>query len=539
MLLSACSGRPTSVDAPGLQPPTEASPTPFLPAPATTTPQVARVWISPAVPTALRRSMELVVQGLDIPVELAVTPETSDLRLEPGGEGVVAEWTYAVVAPFPSLPDSISTADLEAAWQDSTADAPPVFVDSATRSAMEAVLGAAGDRVRVLEDPETLLEFAWSSRPSLAIVPFDALDVRWKVLGLDGNSPIGEDFDPQGYPLKVRFGLSGEPAIPEAVLAGLETYWGQSVPLANRRSDRMTVVVMTGVTALVRATAWQIDREGVGFPARDVGAWLRSADITHVSNEVAFTPDCPPAEPQATNLIFCSSPSHAELLAEVGVDVIELTGNHVLDAGPQAFLYSLDLYREQGWAWFGGGADLAQSRQPALFDHNGNRIAFVGCNEAGPPSAWAADGRPGANPCGVDRLRSSLADLRRQGYLPIATFQWHEHYTPVPPASQREAFRGAADAGAVAVSGSQAHQPQGFEFRQGAFIHYGPGNLFFDQMWSTRVRQEFIDRYIFHQGRLISVELLTAYLEDWSRPRPMTPDERLEFLEDIFRASGW
>jgi poly-gamma-glutamate capsule biosynthesis protein CapA/YwtB (metallophosphatase superfamily) len=33
----------------------------------------------------------------------------------------------------------------------------------------------------------------------------------------------------------------------------------------------------------------------------------------------------------------------------------------------------------------------------------------------------------------------------------------------------------------VIVSGSQAHQPHGFEFYNGSLIHYGLGNLFFDQ----------------------------------------------------------
>jgi poly-gamma-glutamate synthesis protein (capsule biosynthesis protein) len=201
--------------------------------------------------------------------------------------------------------------------------------------------------------------------------------------------------------------------------------------------------------------------------------------------------------------------------------------------------YTLDLYRQRGWRWFGGGSDLDNARQPVLIEHNGNRIAFLGCNEAGPPGDWATKDRPGSNPCGADRMTGEIQTLRSQGYLPIFTFQWHEHYTPVPPENQREAFRAAADAGAIAVSGSQAHQPQGFEFRQGAFIHYGLGNLFFDQEWSTQVRQEFIDRYVFYDGRLISVELLTAFLEDWSRPRPMTPQERAAFLQDIFTASGW
>ena len=39
-----------------------------------------------------------------------------------------------------------------------------------------------------------------------------------------------------------------------------------------------------------------------------------------------------------------------------------------------------------------------------------------------------------------------------------------------------------ADAGATMVSGSQAHYPHIMEFRGESFIHYGLGNLFFDQM---------------------------------------------------------
>jgi len=298
-------------------------------------------------------------------------------------------------------------------------------------------------------------------------------------------------------------------------------------------------VVMTGVTALTRATAWQMERSGVTFPARDIGDWLRQADITHVSHEVSFTPDCPDPIPDLAVLLFCASPRHLDLLQDVGVDVVELTGNHLLDVGPQAMLYTLDLYRGLGLRWFGGGTTLAEAEQPLLIEHNGNRIAFVGCNEAGPVGVWATDDRPGANPCGADRLQSQAGALRAEGYLPIATFQWHEHYAPTAPASQREVFGAAAAAGAIAVSGSQAHQPQGFAFRDGAFIHYGLGNLFFDQMWSEAVRKEFVDRYVFYDGRLVSVELLTAYLEDWARPRPMTPEERASFLEEMFQASGW
>jgi poly-gamma-glutamate synthesis protein (capsule biosynthesis protein) len=142
-------------------------------------------------------------------------------------------------------------------------------------------------------------------------------------------------------------------------------------------------------------------------------------------------------------------------------------------------------------------------------------------------------------PCGTDRLRAEIEGLRQDGYLPIFTFQWHEHYVAWPAASQRQTFLAAAAAGAAVVSGSQAHQPQGFEFAGDSFVHYGLGNLFFDQMWSQAVRQEFIDRYVVYDGRLVSVELLTALLEDFAQPRPMTDAERASFLGMIFTASGW
>ena len=101
-----------------------------------------------------------------------------------------------------------------------------------------------------------------------------------------------------------------------------------------------------------------------------------------------------------------------------------------------------------------------------------------------------------------------------------------------------------ADSGASIVSGSQAHYAQMMEFYKGAFIHYGLGNLFFDQMgdqsWMPKgIRREFFDRYVIYEGRFISAELITAMLEDYSRPRLMTQPERAGFLQEYFYYSGW
>ncbi|HUM28123.1 MAG TPA: hypothetical protein PKN81_17920, partial [Anaerolineales bacterium] len=99
----------------------------------------------------------------------------------------------------------------------------------------------------------------------------------------------------------------------------------------------------------------------------------------------------------------------------------------------------------------------------------------------------------------------------------------------------------------VIVSGSQAHFPHVMEFHGDSFIHYGLGNMFFDQMTYNlpsgevidETRREFHDRHVFYDGRYLGVELLTSILEDYARPRPMTAAERLQFLSDYFYYSGW
>ncbi len=98
-----------------------------------------------------------------------------------------------------------------------------------------------------------------------------------------------------------------------------------------------------------------------------------------------------------------------------------------------------------------------------------------------------------------------------------------------------------SDAGSVIVSGSQSHFPQGFSFRGNGFVHYGLGNLFFDQMDYPVVgtRREFYDKHFFYNGKYINTQLLTGLLEDYAQPRPMTAEERVQFLSEIFNASGW
>jgi poly-gamma-glutamate synthesis protein (capsule biosynthesis protein) len=457
--------------------------------------------------------------------------------LEVGGQNVVSQWVYAVVAPFPTTIQGISKDDLLLRWQGQIAGPygeQPILMDQNTYDILSVIWGPAAPNSVSLMARNELIDYAWAHQPAWAIIPFESLDSRWKVLSIDGLSPLQRDFNLESYPLKIPISLTGDP---DAVALVKANY---PIPSTNRDPQKLTVVAMTGVTALVRATAYMMEQHGIAYPGQDIRQWLTSADITHISNEMPFAEDCPYPDPLQADVRFCSRDVYIQLLEDVGTDIVELTGDHFQDWGTDAMFHTLDLYRARGWLYYGGGMDLADGRKAALLENNGNRIAFIGCNGKGGSFAQASETNPGAAACDLAWMSQEISRLKQEGYLIIATFQHQEYYMYPAQPDQQQDFRQLAEAGAVIVSGSQAHQPQGMEFLNGGFIHYGLGNLFFDQYdLCPACRQGFIDRHIFYDGRYISTELLPIQFIDYARSRPMTPEEADSLLQTLFSASGW
>jgi hypothetical protein len=492
----------------------------------TNTPTSQRLWIDPAVPESL--------VGLALSWNLPHAPSPTEanlhLTISSQEDSQASQWFYALVAPFPTVLDGVSLDELRAAWFGSTSGplaGAQLWMADSTRLVFADLWGEPSPEVVVTVPADSLIDSLWKNRPAWGIVPFESLDPKLKVLTINDQSPIRNDFNEDIYPLKVRYTLAGNPS---------ELF---KLPATNRDPEKLSVVLMTGVTALVRATAVRMDYAGVNYPARDIGDTLRAADITHISNEIPFYSGCPQPDGSQEGLVFCSNPNYIELLKFIGTDIVELTGNHFEDYGPVATLQTLSMYNEIQWPYYGGGANLEDSQKPAFLEHNGNRFAFIGCNPVGPKFAWATERLPGAAPCGdYEWIKSEITKLKAWGYIVITTFQYVEYYQSVPTEQHISDFRAIADAGATIVNGSQAHIPQAMEFYDTAFVHYGLGNLFFDQM-SGDSRREFLDRHTFYDGRYISTELVTALLEDFARPRPMTPEERERFLKTMFSVSGW
>ena len=453
--------------------------------------------------------------------KLLLTLDRSPKALELG------HWFLAQVIPFKSAHDGLSLLALKAIWKGQRhRKGGWLWVTQESYQLLKKNWGPPSRLVRTVDMEK--FEEKLEKRGSRGIIPFDLLKPQWKVGQLAKRSLFVRNSprDIEHYPMRFPIFLSDRNCKP--CLARAKNLFPQ---ISNRDESNMTVVMMTGVTALSRGVARLIDARDTAYPIADIKHLFKGADFVHVSNEVSFQPDC---DAGASSMSFCSKERYLEVLDGLGVNIVELTGNHLVDKGRRWLDYSLDLFEKRGWRWFGGGRNKSEALSPLLVEHGPNKIAFLGCNAVGPKAVWATPQRSGAAKCDVKDMKAKIRTLKQDGYSVIVSVQHREKYQYAPVRWQKSMFRKLSKAGADMVMGSQAHQPQTLEFQDGRFIHYGLGNFLFDQMQTLGTRRQMYDRLIFYKGRLISIEIETAMLEEFGRPRPTTQKERKNFLRQVF-----
>ena len=452
---------------------------------------------------------------------------------------VIASWVLAVTSPFQHLRDDIALDDVRRLWRGEvlgegrnarglavSEEALPVLAKLLDAPPAPTVVVISG----VLDPSNELWARYW-------LTSFDEALPKRKMIKVNATSLLDKSSDVDAlkdYPLKLGYTLEGKGAANDR--PGRDLGW----PVTNRDVAKMTVLAMTGVTAITRGMADLVSRKGAAYPARDIGSWFRDADFVHVSNEVSFKPDCPVTR---GTMSFCSDESYIAVLESIGVNVVELTGNHIVDKDLLEkralkrtrpwFSNSLRMYRDRGWKWFGGGMDLADALRPLELVQGPNRIVLLGCNQAGPDAAFATAERPGGAPCDWDRLAQEVVDYRARGWSPIVSIQHWEVDSIKPSTRHIHDFGKLSKARPVAIQGSQAHRPKPMQWKNDTFIAYGLGNLFFDQMYKLSVREMMVHRYVFYDGRLLSIEVLTGMNEEFGKPRPMTEKERRRFLNKL------
>ncbi len=425
---------------------------------------------------------------------------------------------FVVACPFATVADELSFDALRALWRKGLAETEEI--------------------AHLTLRPEAIALFSDAFGPPDPSAIFTAVDPVGKIRGGNRGCALIPAVELTPELKRIRVGASPAPwdAAYDPTADPLNRKAPTDGPFAEKSFDPSLVsrVLITGTTALTRNTSYAMAQHGAAWAGSAVKEIFESADIRHISNESSFWTKCP--EPiRSRTMQFCTPYEDWRLFESLGVNLIELTGNHLRDYDWPPLLETFELFEREGIPYYGAGRTIEAAAQPYVLRHNGNDFVFLGCNSAGPEHVFVTGTLPGVHRCDFDQLEADVRRYAEAGKIVIVTLQYGEAYSRKPGDYQKRDFDRISEAGAVVVSGSQSHFAQSYRVSPDRIVHYGLGNLFFDQMDTPIVgtRQELLDRHIFYDGRLLQTEIQTAMLTEFARPIPMTSAERSALLNEI------
>jgi len=214
-----------------------------------------------------------------------------------------------------------------------------------------------------------------------------------------------------------------------------------------------------------------------------VRPYLAGADVAVVNLETAITDR---GTPQPKEFHFRTTPAALRVLGATGVDVVTMANNHAVDYGLVGLGDTLAARRAAPIGVVGIGANAADAYAPAVVTVKGRRVAVIGASQLGDWTLqhFTAGARtPGiASAVPIGPLVAAVRAARRQADVVVVYLHWGTERMTCPQASQRDAARALAAAGADVVIGSHPHVTQGAGYLGTTFVDYSMGNF----VWYSR-----------------------------------------------------
>ena len=210
-----------------------------------------------------------------------------------------------------------------------------------------------------------------------------------------------------------------------------------------------------------------------------IRAEIDGAHIFMVNQEFPFTVrGTAAADKQFT---FRVPESRIHILQEMGVDIVTLANNHILDFGEEGLLDSLKALDEAGIPHVGGGKDFAEASALKTVIIGQKTIGFLGMSRVYMSADWAAgNAHPGVFSTYDTTLPlKAIEEAKKQCDYLVVYVHWGVEREETPKDYQKAMGRAYIDAGADLVVGSHPHVLQPLEEYKGKTIAYSLGNFVF------------------------------------------------------------
>lgn len=258
-------------------------------------------------------------------------------------------------------------------------------------------------------------------------------------------------------------------------------------------------------------------------PFAEFAALFKSADLTIANLECAVGYKNKPeikALKEDKPFTFMAHPRVLPLLKK-HFSAVSLANNHSGDYGPTAFSGMLNQLDIAGVKYFGGGQNLRQAHEPAMFTVKGKRVAVLAYNLFLPRSFEALEDRPGSAWGEEDYIAEGIRRARQVHKADFVVIypHWGWENEKFASRTQQRLAQFMLDQGADAVVGGHPHVTQNTQIYDGKPIFYSLGNFVFNGFDTVDTTTGWVLELELATGKPAKWRIFEARMDKWGIPK--------------------
>ncbi len=205
---------------------------------------------------------------------------------------------------------------------------------------------------------------------------------------------------------------------------------------------------------------------------------------------------------------FVGSYEFGAFLKKVGVNIVSVANNHILEQNENGFKNTINCLRNINVKCV--GINNGKISNIEIFCKKNIIIAFAAFNAIHDikNTQLYADYSEKSVLETLNEMSSLNADFK------IISLHWGNEFINIPSASQIRSAHRFIDHGANVIVGHHPHVVQPAEEYNNGLIFYSLGNFLFDMLWSKNVRKGIVAHVYLGQDKEINYELLPIILND-------------------------
>jgi poly-gamma-glutamate synthesis protein (capsule biosynthesis protein) len=279
-----------------------------------------------------------------------------------------------------------------------------------------------------------------------------------------------------------------------------------------------------------------IENFGYDYPFQHIDTIFNDADVSFANLEAPFGTKGK-AFPKTYS--FQVQPELINVLTAGKLNLVSIANNHIMDFGVESLTETVNLLKQNNIWFAGAGLNLAQAREPALFQIKDKKIAFIAYSLTFPQEFWATDTSAGTCFPSHTFVYEDIKKFKNENDLVIVSCHWGEELRETPKDYQIELAHNLIDAGADIILGHHPHVIQGIEFYKDKLIAYSLGNFIFGS-YSKKASESYILRLQWDDTGLQTCKIIPINVfneEVEFQPTPFLGKEKMDFLEKLNKLS--